>query len=167
MSKLLVTPATAQSLIEELRDIEKAYDTPRDDAAEAQRLCGELQDIADYASLQRALSERVGGRDCDACEKRGYEDLRAEAKRIGGSVQQVSEGIQALGWEHMAYAAGFVRRCKECRTYNASKPFKWIADIDPAKFEAWVRAHDYAFTLDALRVLLDKPADDGGGFRML
>lgn len=114
----------------------------------------------DHAALQKELSEGPGGRMCDDCECMSYDQaLHARSKTV--------TEFFADGWENSTTRAGLIRRCAECKAFNASKPYRWIADIEPAKFVEWMQTHHYAFFLDDLRVLLDKPADDGRGFRML
>lgn len=107
----------------------------------------ELQEVIDFAKLQIEFSERTGCRVCDDCERMGYID----AARHGAVT------LDDENWAHEEHAAGMVKRCAECKTHNASKPFKWIADIDPVVFIGWMQGHMHAFDLNDLRVLLNGP----------
>jgi hypothetical protein len=152
-----------------------------------ERRCSKAVPV-DYAALQKELSERKGCRTCPECVEISADFINPKV------LQRLAEGDRLHDWEPVPWAHAYVHHCKDCREYNASQPLKWIADVDPGRFEAYAKARDGAWALDGLRTALpnthpmfekprlgpvpdwdrvsiqeqlDKPADDGGGFRML
>jgi ferredoxin len=139
----------------------------------------------DYAALQKQMAERNGCRSCGECVEVSYEFINPEILR------RVRLGDRLDGWVEQPHRAGYVHHCTYCREYNASQPNKWVADINPERFAAYVAAQDCAFIIDGMKCLLpnthpmfekprlgsmpewvrealDKtPADDGGGFKLL
>lgn len=102
----------------------------------------------DYAALQKELSERDGCRECGECITVSYEFVNPEV------LKREREGCILAGWKHTPYGVCLIHHCKDCREYNASTPYAWIADIASARFKAWCELHACAWTLDGMQPLL-------------
>jgi hypothetical protein len=123
------------------------------------------------AQLQATLAMRPIKGSCSNCKYLHYpltkydfdHDVAWNERERRASIGQV----KLDGFEELASQAGFVKRCSACE--KPTFPFKWIADIDPAKFAQYMAEHDWAFPLEDLRVLLDSEPKkhSGGGFEFL